>query len=326
MHLASEQGNLDVIKVLLEHNADTEAEDAKGRRTPLFLAAKAKHSEAVKLLLSFGASTLATSFGQSAQQVIEASMPYFDVSKVEIVRKPRRNSIKDFGYGLNKLLDKAQMNKIKKRSNAQNLLQFKMLLARMTPENLDTFSAGDMTLMQKGCNYGLNQFVEQLLDQGANPNQTTTETGSSPLLLAAYYGHSAVIQVLMEHKVNSTEGGAQTADFSATERTSGESILHYLLMIPDRAIKTRDEVKSYEDCLDLILDCQYCTESNHACRVCLEILQIVNTKDNRGNTPLHYATSLWPQAYVRKLLNLGANIGIQNIWEERPISKILPQV
>ena len=326
MHNASEKGQLDMMKLLLEYDADVEAEDANGRRTPLYLAAKGKHSEAVQLLLSYGASPLTTCFGKSAQEVIQEEMPYFDISKVEVVKKARRNSVNTFGYGLNKLLDKAQVNKRKGRSNAQNELQFNVLLARLSSKDLDSYTSGGMTLLQKACNYGLETFVQDLLDQGANPNQTTTETASSPLLLAAYYGHSGVIQVLMDHKVSSTEGsGFETADFSAIERTSSESILHYLLVVPDRSSKTDKEIQAYEDSLDLLLNCQNC-QDNKSCRVCQEVIKVVNVKDSRMNTPLHYATSLWPQSVARQLLNKGANIGIKNIWDERPISKILPQV
>merc|ERR1719483_643583 len=52
---------------------------------------------------------------------------------------------------------------------------------------------------------------------------------------------------------------------------------------------------------------------------------IINKKDDRSNTALHYATQKWSQATVRNLLELGANIGIKNHWDEIPISKIRPE-
>jgi ankyrin repeat protein len=85
LHLAADQGHLELMQVLLDHDASVDAEDGMGRRTPLYLAATKKDSEAVKLLLGHGASTLNTCFGKTIQEVIEEQMPYFDVSKVQVI-------------------------------------------------------------------------------------------------------------------------------------------------------------------------------------------------------------------------------------------------
>ena len=111
---------MDLTKILLDHDANIDQEDGLGRRTPLYIAAKNKNSEITSLLISHGASTLNTAFGKPIQEVIEENMPYFDTSKVEIVKKPRRNSINDFGYGLNKILDQAR-----RIANHGRVLKFK---------------------------------------------------------------------------------------------------------------------------------------------------------------------------------------------------------
>ena len=56
-----------------------------------------------------------------------------------------------------------------------------------------------------------------------------------------------------------------------------------------------------------------------------QLRRIVNKKDALGNTALHYATQKWNDRVVRDVLELGANIGIKNVWSEVPISKIRPQ-
>ena len=113
-------------------------------------------------------------------------MPYFDISKVEIIKKPRRNSIKDYGYALAKILDKIQIsNSSKNNSNkSQNLIQFKTLLNRFSATELDNFNANGMNLLQKSCNYGLEDFANLLLDHGADPNKTIEECGTAPVLFA----------------------------------------------------------------------------------------------------------------------------------------------
>ena len=310
-------GNMDLVKVLLDNEANIDQEDGLGRRTPLYIAAKNKNSEMCSLLISHGASTLNTAFGKTVQEVIEEEMPYFDTSKVEIVKKPRRNSLNDFGYGLNRILDQAAMNLRKKQSNSQTKVQFKTLLSRFNATNLDNFNAEGMSLLQKACEYGLTDFSSMLLEQGANPNQTVSECGTAPLLFTAYHGHVDLLDLFINHKISSIES-TNTADFSVIERTSGESLLHHLLNIPNRIEKSPEDMKNYEKCLDLILDCEDTRVQN-------EILKVINHKDSRQNVPLHYATNLWPQTIVRKLLERGANVGIKNVWDELPISKILPE-
>ena len=110
----------------------------------------------------------------------------------------------------------------------------------------------------------------------------------------------------------------KTTDFSLIDRTTEESVLHYLLKIPNRSEKNEIERKNYEKCLNALLDCE-------DSRIHLELLKIINHKDLTKNVPLHYATNLWPQIISRKLLERGANIGIRNIWDELPISKIMPE-
>jgi hypothetical protein len=141
-------------------------------------------------------------------------------------------------------------------------------------------------------------------------------------MLATYHYFKLIqfkkITFLIYLQIDSIES-TKTADFSVTERATGESILHQLLMIPDRAMKSPEEVKNYETCLDLVLDCE-------DPRICSELLKIINQKDGRKNAPLHYSTNLWPQSISSKLLYRGANIGIKNIWGELPITKIMPKV
>ena len=74
--------------------------------------------------------------------------------------------------------------------------------------------------------------------------------------------------------------------------------------------------KNYEDALNLLLES---TGSKS------KLKEIINLKDSLGNTALHYATQFWPQTVVRELLELGANIGLKNIYDEVPINRILPE-
>lgn len=57
-----------------------------------------------------------------------------------------------------------------------------------------------------------------------------------------------------------------------------------------------------------------------------QIRLIINKRDAMHNTPLHYATLSWPPQTVRKLLNNGANVGMKNVREEIPLTRIQPEI
>ena len=120
--------------------------------------------------------------------------------------------------------------------------------------------------------------------------------------------------MFLDHKISSIES-TKTADFSVVERATNESVLHHILKIK----KDPEETEKYEKCLNLILECE-------DPRVQKELLKVINHKDITQNVPLHYSTNLWPQRVTRKLLDRGANIGVKNVWDELPISKIMPEV
>ena len=54
-----------------------------------------------------------------------------------------------------------------------------------------------------------------------------------------------------------------------------------------------------------------------------ELINVVNLQDKMMNTALHYATQLWPQEVVRYVLELGANIGVKNVYDEVQIENII---
>ena len=79
----------------------------------------------------------------------------------------------------------------------------------------------------------------------------------------------------------------------------------------------------YEDALDIVLGLEDSRITDLE-RLRAQIGKIVNWRDALKNTALHYATQMWSQGTVRRLLEAGANIGMKNHFDEVPISKILP--
>ena len=87
---------------------------------------------------------------------------------------------------------------------------------------------------------------------------------------------------------------------------------------------------NYSKCLSVLLG-KYMRRSSNSDELIecehysKQIRLIINKRDSMHNTPLHYAALNWPQTIVRKLLNNGANVGMKNLRQEIPLSRISPE-
>ena len=102
-----------------------------------------------------------------------------------------------------------------------------------------------MTLLQKAADYGLAEFAAVLLDWGASGQETTNETQSQPVLLAAYSAHSAVLRVLLAHKKESDDP-SKAVRLDVQDSYSRESVLHYILKMPKK-MESPSKVSDYQE-------------------------------------------------------------------------------
>jgi ankyrin repeat protein len=208
--------------------------------------------------------------------------------------------------------------------------QVKLDLAPEADLRRDGLTPGELSLLQRAAQLGLHAHVQSILAKGVNPN--LTPEGTKPaLILAAENGHHQVIEAMRLHKLsNGGDAGVATTDFGAVDRASGSCVLHAVLRRPFSQgasgqrlrLSARDENidERYERCLDVLLQAHGDARSSME----RDLRRVINTVDYEGCTPLHYATQLWPQRVVRKLLEKGANIGMRNVYDEVPIESIQP--
>ena len=290
LHVAAEMGSSESLKYLLEFDeVDVDAKDLQGNTTPLLLAIKNKHEVAAKALIENGADLDLKAGRMTLRQFFTQNFPDVDPNNIQVKR--RRQVISNLKDKVFKLLKETQLTD---EDYLVKLSNFKTYL-RSVRSLIDQNALDDV--FDIACDKGLHEHVEILLRKGANPN-----IPSQPLLEAAYYGHHKVLQVLKDYNAN----------FTVTKATK-ETILHLVLKMQSNT-GTRE---NFQKCLDILLDAS--NESFH-----VQMKNLINKKDDRGNTALHYATQMWDQATVRKLLECGANVGIKNYWDEIPISKIRP--
>jgi hypothetical protein len=174
-------------------------------------------AEACEVLVAHGASLAWKCFGKTVQEVLKEEMPYFDATKVARVATNPALGKRNLSEQLSNILDRAQRNQIKDLSNAHNLIMYSVYLQQADTCYLNTADAFGMSLMQKGCSHGLHEFVACMINHDMDPEATSPECSSKPVLLAAYHGFNKVLSVLKEHRLKAG-GSTGTTNFAVIER------------------------------------------------------------------------------------------------------------
>ena len=299
LHLAAEYGNADIMRFLLDRpDIEVNLKDKKGNQTPLYIAAKKGHEICVKMLLESGANPDLKCFGRSIREIIGENLPAINLDSIQ--RRPRKIApiVKQTSNALMvKLADiikEAALN----GNNNKYLEEFEGIILGAESAALNKFKHGDVTLLQLAADADLADIVKVLMDNGMNVNGITAKAKQSPLFIACRRGHFDVVKMLCRDN---------DLDVTCVNESTGETVLHALLKEGMNKKK-----QSYEKIIHHLLEYD-------------ALKAVCNKRDKTDNTALHYATQMWSQDIVRKLLELGANIGMKNHWNEIPISKISPE-
>lgn len=173
---------VDCIGVLLLTPAiKVDEEDMKSEATPLYYAAIAGNTKAVELLLDFGADAQNDNTGEKIEDVIKENIPNFDLNKINQVRKGR--PIKNILFNMIELGDNAEGMEVY-TSNRGDI-----------DWNADN---GQYSLMQYAADQGRDKIVKLLLDKGADPGKTGTN--SLPAwVIAAQHGYHKVLRTFFHY-------------------------------------------------------------------------------------------------------------------------------
>ncbi len=171
---------------------------------------------------------------------------------------------------------------------AAQLGQFRTYVRSLRPRAAGTADLN--TVLELACAKGLHEHLDILLDMGLDSSGAAASAGA---LEAAFYGHAGALRVLKAHGCT----------FGMVKAHTRETVLHLVLKMGADGV----ERERYAACLETLLD----DAGGGAAAVSEEMRRLVNRRDELGNTALHLATQRWDQAVVRKLLEMGANIGIK---------------
>jgi len=180
LHMAAENGHYTLAKLLLDHQASTEAQNGRGQ-TPLHLAAARGHERIVDLLISKDANITVRDKHQLTALDLAASE-----GQVNVVKK---------------LLDMG----IDKKASGDTLPPSKSAIRRAAASGqgkvveflLEKGAEPDAETLNEAANSGLQETVGMLLEYGVSPN-AKGDKQNTPLHVAAKAGHTGVVRQLIE--------------------------------------------------------------------------------------------------------------------------------
>jgi len=222
LHLASDKGHLEVVRVLLEHGADVEAQN-EDKLTPLHRASRSGRGEVVRVLLEQGADGAAFDRNRMTPLHWASFGGYVEVTRI-LLERSKDAAAKDkngwtplhwaafegrveivrilLKHGVDATVrDKAGRTPLHRSSSEGHLQVTRVLLE----QGVDT-TAQDMdgrTVLHRASIGGHVKIVRFLLDHGVDM-AVRDKNGRTPLHHASLEGHLEITRVLLEHGSDTT--------------------------------------------------------------------------------------------------------------------------
>ncbi|XP_030375768.1 ankyrin repeat and KH domain-containing protein mask isoform X4 [Scaptodrosophila lebanonensis] len=188
---AASAGHLDIVKLLLNHNADVNAHCATGN-TPLMFACAGGHVDVVKVLLKHGANVEEQNENGHTPLMEAASAGHVEVAKVLL----------EHGAGINTHSNEFKESALTLACYKGHLDMVRFLLQAGADQEHKTDEMH--TALMEASMDGHVEVARLLLDSGAQVNMPT-DSFESPLTLAACGGHVELATLLIERGANIEE-------------------------------------------------------------------------------------------------------------------------
>jgi ankyrin repeat protein/preprotein translocase subunit SecA len=298
LHIAAEQGQLAVVKLLLASEINTEVGDKYGK-TPLHVAAEQGQLAVVKLLLANGVKTdVGDNNGKMPLHVAA------EKGQLAVVKLLLANGVKtDVGDNNGKM----PLHMAVKQGQ---LAVVELLLASGVNAELgDQYQA---TPLHVAAEQGQLAVVELLLASGFN-TEVGDNQGKTPLHVAVKKGQLAVVKLLLASGVNTAVGDNQGKTPLHLAVEQGQLAVVKLLL----ASGVNTEVKDNHGKTPLHL----AVEQGQLAVVKLLLASGVDAEvgDNHGKTPLHLAVEQGQLAVVKLLLASGVNTEVKDNDGKTPL-------
>lgn len=267
---AARKGYKNVVNLLLERGGEINAKDNRGR-TPLSLAALHKHGSIMQLLLNKGG-------------VVDANDEKGKVKLLANTQVERQTALKMLveHYFNSTSAEEAAINEAMILHATENCSEIAIQKLRKKDSSLDEMDEHGRTQLSRAAESGDKEIVQMLLATGkADINGRDGEHKETPLIWAAKNGHKAIVKLLLD----------AGADVNAKEQQLGETALTLAIE------------NGHEAIVQALLD----KGAN------------VHQRDSSGHTPLFATTWQNGGTMMKLLLGRGVDINARNEDEQTPI-------
>lgn len=206
-HIAAKQGDLDVLKVLMEAHPGLTMTVDVSNTTALHTAAMQGHSEIVNLLLEAGSSlaTIGRSNGKTALHSA-ARNGRLEVVKALLQKEP----------SLATRTDKKGQTALHMAVKGQNLEVVEELI-KADPSTINMVDTKGNTTLHIATRKGRAQIVRMLLSQSETDKKAVNKSGETAIDTAEKTGNADILVILQEHGVQSAKTMKPQATSTARE-------------------------------------------------------------------------------------------------------------
>ena len=300
LHYSCRYGHVDIVRTLVKHKANVNATTDSGD-TPLILAAKSQHENVVHALLSDSQCPVDAK-GRNGYTALQYSCRYghVDIVRTLVKHKANVNATTDSGDTPLTLAVKH------KHDNVIHAL----LSDSQCAKGQDGYTAFHYL-----CRYGHVDIVRTLVNYKANVNDRT-DSGDTPLTLAAKHGHDNVVHVLLSDFQCSVDAKGQ----------DGYTALHYSCRyghvdIVRTLVKHKANVNAKTGSGDTPLTLAARHKHDNVIHALLSDSQcLVDAKGQDGYTALHYSCRYDHVDIVRTLVKHKANVNARTDSGDTPLT------
>ncbi len=293
IHEAVRNGDLALIKALVEKNPELINSKDQDGRTPLHWACRGKNHEIVVYLLEKGADVNALDKDQVAPL---HSLAVRNLTKTADLLINHGADVNILDYEKHTPLHYAAMYNM---TNVASLL----IKNGAKLELMDDYGRTPLLLCAR--ERGRPEMTKLLIEAGANVNERD-ESGETPLDLAAWRGKAGVVDVLLENGAIIPIKGLKARGLPIHAAEKGLDNLFA------KIINLEVDVTFQTGVGGTLLHLAASGGSEKIVETLIEKGLDVNQKDGNGWAPLHYAAMNGQTAAAAKLLEKGADINIRN--------------
>jgi ankyrin repeat protein len=298
LHLASQQGNVEVARILVEYGSDVSAENKEGS-TPLHLVSLSGSIELARLLVKHGADVSAKNKRMSTPLHMASRYGSVDLARFLVQ------------YGADISAQEVD------RWTALHWASYNghLALARFLVEHGADVSAKDengRTAVICSSKHGHVDITRILFEHGADIS-IKDKRGWSALHSASHYGHVRLVRFLVEHGVDVSALSAQDESGSTLleiASTRGYVDIVHFLVEHGADVSAKNTIPlhfaSNTGNVDLV-------------RFLVEHGADVSAKDKEGSTPLHWVSYRGDMNLARFLIEYGADVSAKNKEGSTPL-------